>query len=171
MVKLAIICLLVQEAPDSIELVRQGYLEIGKAVTIGRRFEDYQWFDEFHWTQEALAEGEARVTFNGTISDQKAIEAFESRNRYRFRFAFKAMQLAPTYRLTKEKEALSFLIRFKVAADGTFKVVSGMLGIRDKNQQTWRFEPLTDKALVYVLRGIYRNEDPYTCLVNGLPYK
>ncbi len=159
-----------QPPADAVKIVKASYLDFNTFATLGFVFEGYRWFEEVSWTQETGENQKTMVTFTGLIDDPEATAVFEEKNKYKFGLALKALRLAPTYGLTKDKHKLRFLIRFQFQSDGGFDVHSGALGIRDQDGN-WRQTPLDDKALLEVVTGIYANRDPYTCLVRGLPYK
>jgi len=158
-----------QDERGLIEAVQDGFLDIGPYQTVRTAFEGYKWFERTEWREEAEANG-GSVIFTGIIPDEVATEKFYERKKYAFRMGFKAMQLPSAYGLTEDKVKLSFTIRFVVDGEGEFRVTSGTLGILSKAGE-WRRQPLSDKALVEVLRGIYIHRNPYESLILGLPYK
>ncbi len=157
-----------QGTGDKIELVRMSFLDLNNRETIARAFESYPWFESFSWKQERNQR--PTVVFEGVIEDEKAVKSFEELHKYKLRSNLKAMQLATYYGMTEEKDKLSFVIYFEVEPDDSFRVARGLLGIRHKDGR-WRRQPLTDKALLHIIKGLYLNRDPYMILVRGLPFK
>lgn len=155
---------------DTVKTVREGRLDFSYQGKIRLFFEFYPWFETFRW-QALEEEGQRLVEFVAEVDDVQAVTVFKEKNRYRMKFAFKAMQLEPVYGLDKDKDRLRFSIRFLVTGPEEFRVVSGRLGIRAASTQQWREQALSTKALVKLLEGIFAKHDPYSLLINGLPFR
>lgn len=168
---LGLLSIIQQPFQDAVKTVKSSYLDFNGFAPVGLVFEGYRWFEEVNWDRETDQDHQILVIFTGRIDDRKATAVFEKKNKYKFGLALKALRLAPTYGLTESKQKLSFTIRFKFRQDGGFDVYSGLLGVQSAGDGRWRHVPFSDKALLAVVTGIYANRDPYTCLVQGLPYK
>ena len=164
------LALLQEPIDEKVAVVREGYLDISRRERVGKALETYPWFIEFSWRRED-EEGRVTVVFEGRIRDEDALKTFEERHKYKLRSNLKAMQLETVYDLSQERDMLSFIIYFEINPDESFQVVEGFLGIRDGPTHTWRTVPLSDKALLFVVKGFYADRDPYMSLVRGLPFK
>jgi len=152
---------------ETIQLVRSNALAgVYEFKSVSEGLEAYRWFQSFEWKQDGDI-----VTFKGLINDEQAIKAFEDRHKYTLNASMKAIQLAPNYDLDDDKDMLSFTIHFLINPQkDAFKVKSGSLGVRSKKGE-WREKTFTDKALLEVIKGCYRQRDPYMSLIEGLPFK
>lgn len=154
----------------AIALVRQSFLNNAPNTEIGLVFDHYRYFDHHSWTFAPDEDAFGHVVFRGEVDNTAAVNAFEKINQYKLKFSFKAMQLKPIYGLTADIEKLAFIIHFDIVEARGFKVASGQLGLLAAGGD-WQYQPLTEKALSAMIDGIFRNRDPYTILVMGLPYK
>lgn len=153
---------------ELVKLVRSNALDgVYEWKTVSEGLESYRWFHSYEWSVSDQV-----VVFRGEIKDEEAVKAFEERHKYTVNASLKAIQLSPYYGLDEDKDMLSFTIRFLVNKDGkSFRVKSGSLGVRSKKNGEWREKELGNKSLVEVIKGCYRQRDPYMSLVEGLPFK
>lgn len=153
---------------DAVQLVRSNALTgVYEWKSVAEGLEQYRWFKSFEWREEGKV-----VIFRGEINDVEATKAFEDRYKYTLHTSMKAIQLAPNYNLDEDKDMLSFTIQFQVSEAGdAFKVKGGSLGVRSTKSGEWREKALNNKALVEVIKGCYRQRNPYMSLIEGLPFK
>lgn len=157
---------------DKIGIIKDGFLDFRPGTSIGDAFEGYPWWKGTSWKLVANTQEADRIAFTGFFLASEAASAFKKNHQYEFRMSVKYMQLKPVYTIGKEdEEELSFTIEFELHADGTFSVVSGRLGLKHPQTQTWRYVSLSDKATVAVIKAFYHDMDPYSALVKGMPYK
>ena len=157
-------------ADDFIAMVKSQYLDINQRETVGQAFGEYPWFERTRWSEKSDNLGPI-VVFEGVVPDKEAVRVFEERHKYKFKSNFKAVQLKSIYGLEEGRDKLSFVIHFRINPDRSFQVESGSLGVRDGADASWRYLALTDKALLFVIKGFYVDRDPYMSLVRGLPFK
>ena len=154
---------------DGIERVKNSFLKIDENLRIGLALQGDRWFDRTLWVQTLHPPDGMRVIFRGEVNEAKAVAAFEEENRYKLNMALKSMQLAPVYGLHEGRKKVRFSLHFDVSEEGRVALNSGFLDILEADG-SWREAQLSEKALLAVIEGIYRNENPYTSLVKGLPY-
>lgn len=165
---LLILVILQQQSLDPIGLVRQGELDIRPGQKVGETFEAYPFWVNQRWSSRDL-DSATQVTFHGTFSHLDAMKAIQE-HQYEWELSFKFMQLHAVYELEKDgPQQQTFEVDFNVE-DGRFEVVSGRLVTlhEDGRVKTYR---LSDKALLTVVKAMYRPTDPYAVLIKGLPFK
>ena len=165
---LLILLILQQPTVESIDLVRQGELDIRPGQKIGETFEAYPYWIDQRWSSQAL-DSATKVTFHGTFSHLDAMKAIQE-HQYEWELSFKFMQLNAVYELEKDgPQQQTFEVDFNVE-DGRFEVVSGRLVTLHEDGEVKTY-PLSDKALLTVVKAMYRPTDPYAVLIKGLPFK
>lgn len=158
------------EAQRLITRVQDSFLAFNDRAELGLVLRVYPWFTEKTWRAERV-DGRTRVVFEGLIDDEKAVADFYKRNKYAWPESFKAMQLKSAYQLSEDKEKLAFRLFFAFSDARSFVPSGGELGVQRASDQSWAYQPMSDKTFSAVLEGVYKRVDPYLILVNGLPYK
>ncbi|CAM2065812.1 hypothetical protein SCOR_10565 [Sulfidibacter corallicola] len=159
------------EGDAYIARVRESFLAFNPRAELGLVLRGYPWFEKRTWSF-ATENGVPTVTFVGVVDDAKAVADFEARNKYRWRDAFKSMQLQAAYPLTRDKRKLSFAIHFAFEDDArNFKIAGGTLGVQRESDGVWVYETLEQRELDALIEGLFGRQDPYLILVRGLPYK
>lgn len=159
---------LTQEA--AIAAVRDGHLSFNSGRSVGQTLAINPWYSDVQW-QASLAANEAVVDVTVALDDAHAVTQFMADNEYAFRKNFKAMQLESVYGLIGERDAVRLKFRFKVLPDHSFETLAGSMLVLHRKDQQWQEKPLSNKAIVEILRGIYARENPFESFVRGLPFK
>ncbi|MCB1042887.1 MAG: hypothetical protein KDC35_08105 [Acidobacteria bacterium] len=155
---------LAQQEPSAIDRVRQGELDIRPAEAVGSVFDSYP-----HWTATSWREDHTDVVFRGEFSHKAALTALQS-HQYEWSLSFKMLLLYNTYEIAEgDEDEQAIEVRFRVDDSG-FRVVSGLLS-RKQADGSFKSFSFTDKALMMIIKTMYRPTDPYAMLIKGLPVK
>jgi len=161
-----------ESAEQRIQIVREGFLDLRPGTPIGETFEGYRWWQRTSWDLKGKDGDDQLIDFTGYFRASQAAEEFKKNHQYEFRMSLKYTRWKPFFEIGEfDEEDLAIVIGFLLHKDGSFSVHSGRVGLKHPKQGTWRYVPLADKAVVAMIKGFYHQIDPYTALVNGLPYK
>ena len=164
-----LLLLLPGDLDPRIDRIRNDYLDLSRRETVAQAFEAYPWFETHQW-QLTEAEDGAHITFQGWMPNQKAVDDFNRVHRFQYD-NLKSMRLDTHYGIDGNQDMLYFKVDFLLAADGSFRVTGGSIGVRAAGQQDYGERPLPDKALVTVIKGFYADRNPFMSLIRGMPYK
>ncbi len=157
-----------QNSDRAIKVVKTGELDIRPAEKVGTVFESYPHWSNWEWLATSEPD-QTLVTFRGVFSHNTSMELIQT-HQYEWELGFKFMHLHSIYGLERDAADDQIIeIHFEVI-DGKFSVHSGEFK-RQSSENEWHSYPLSDKALLMVIKSLYRPTDPYAMLIKGLPYK
>lgn len=164
---LIILMMCLRDADAAIALVQNGEIDIRPGYAIGAHFEAYPYWTETDWRY--LAQPNELVVFTGTYSQQHAAESFQS-HQYEWELSLKSIQLHNVYGIDKDgPKQQAFEVVFALKGD-SFSVASGAFLFRNQESQAWQRIAMSDRAVLAVVKAMFRPTDPYAVLIKGLPY-